>query len=419
MRIAQSVQGAARLGFDTVDGVTNIVEGMYRNISAFPLPFGRAPEGGARGIAGLVHEAVRQVNGAVRQGVDATLTQVAEHLEYEAPDSPAMLALVSALNGVLGDHLEATDNPLAIPMALVSDPADAGPDILVMVHGLAMHCSFFTWKGHNHGEAVARSHGYSPVWAHYNSGRHIAVNGRELADKLEELVDYWPVPVRSLRFIGFSMGGLVTRSALHAAGKRGHRWPALTRQAVYLGSPHHGSAVERGGNWFQAAFQMSPYSAPLAALGMIRSAGITDLRHGNVVDEDCHPDRFAHHDDRRQITPLAPNIAHYAVAASLAADRDDRLRRPLGDGLVAPRSALGDHRDPARGLGIPETNRLLLSRTGHLELLGHPSVSVTLKQWLAPQEAESRKVVSEALSPKGMAGYWPAVAKLMGWPQRR
>lgn len=385
MRIAQSVQGATRLGFDAVDGVTNIVEGMYRNISAFPLPFGRAPEGAARGIAGFVHQAVRQVNGAVRVSVDSALSLISQHLEYEAPDSMASLALISALNGVIGDHLEATDNPLAIPMELVTDNAEAGPDILVMVHGLAMHYSFFGWKGHNHGEEVARSHGYSLVWAHYNSGRHIPVNGRELADKLEQLVDEWPVPVRSIRFIGFSMGGLITRSALHAAGKRGHRWPALTKQAVYLGAPHHGSAVERGGNWFQAAFQISPYSAPLAALGMIRSAGITDLRHGNVVDEDCHPDRFAYHDDRRQMTPLAPNIEHFVVAASLAASRNDRFRRRLGDGLVTPRSALGDHRDPVRGLGVPEANRLLLSRTGHLELLGHPSVAVCLKRWLAPE----------------------------------
>lgn len=384
MRIAQSVQGAARLGFDAVDGVTNIVEGMYRNISSFPLPFGRAPQGGARGIAGLVHEAIRQINGGVRLGVDSTLTQLSQHLEYEVPDSVASLALVSALNGVVGDHLEASNNPLAIPMELVSDPAEAGPHLLVMVHGLAMHHAFFTWNGHNHGEAVARSHGYSPVWVHYNSGRHIPVNGGELADKLEQLVRDWPVPVRSIRFIGYSMGGLVTRSALHAAGKRGHRWPELTRQAVYLASPHHGSAVERGGNWFQAAFQISPYSAPLAALGMLRSAGITDLRHGNVVEEDCHPDRFAHHDDQRQITPLAPGIQHFTVAASLAMDRNDHLRRPLGDGLVAPRSALGDHRDPARGLGIPASNRLLVTGTGHLQMLGHPEVYATLNRWLAP-----------------------------------
>lgn len=386
MRIAQSVQGAARLGFDAVDGVTNIAEGMYRNISAFPLPFGRAPEGGARGIAGFVHEAVRQVNGAVRISVDSALSLVSQHLDYEAPDSMASLALISALNGVIGDHLDATANPLAIDMELVHEPAEAGPDILVMVHGLAMHYSFFGWNGHNHGEVVAHTHGYSLVWAHYNSGRHIPLNGRDLANKLEQLVEEWPVPVRSIRFIGYSMGGLLTRSALHAAAKRGYRWPALTKQAVYLASPHHGSAVERGGNWFQTAFQISPYSAPLATLGMIRSAGITDLRHGNVVDEDCYADRFAHHDDRRQITRLAPNIEHFAVAASLAASKEDRLRRPLGDGLVAPRSALGDHRDPSRGLGIPESNRLLLSRTGHLELLGHPSVAVCLKRWLAPEK---------------------------------
>ncbi|WP_052367439.1 hypothetical protein [Algiphilus aromaticivorans] len=117
---------------------------------------------------------------------------------------------------------------------------------------------------------------------------------------------------------------------------------------------------------------------------MIRSAGITDLRHGNVVDEDCHPERFAYHDDRRQITPLAPNIEHFAVAASLATDRNDHLRRPLGDGLVAPRSALGDHRDPARSLGIPAANRLLVTGVGHLQLLAHPEVHACLDRWLAP-----------------------------------
>ncbi|MCR9090496.1 alpha/beta hydrolase [Algiphilus sp.] len=387
MRIAHSVQGAARLGFDAVDGITHIAEGMYRNISSFPLPFGRAPEGRAHGIAGFVHEAVRQVNGAVRISVDSALSLVSKHLDVEAPDSMASLALISALNGVVGDHLEATKNPLAIQMELVHDPEDVGPDLLVMVHGLAMHYSFFGWNGHNHGEAVAQAHGYSLVWAHYNTGRHIPLNGRDLANKLEQLVDEWPVPVRSIRIIGYSMGGLVTRSALHAAGKRGYRWPTLTRQAVYLASPHHGSAVERGGNWFQAAFQISPYSAPLAALGMVRSAGITDLRHGNVVDEDCYADRFSSHEDQRQITRLAPGIEHFAVAASMASGRNDRLRRPLGDGLVAPRSALGDHLDPTRGLGIPESNRLLLSRTGHLELLGHPSVAVCLKRWLAPGRA--------------------------------
>ncbi len=383
MRVAHTVRGATRLGFDVVDGVTNIVEGMYRNISAFPQPFGQAPEGRASGIAGLVHEGVRQINGAVRLGVDSSLALVSQYLDREAPDSMASLALISALNGILGDHLEATDNPLAIQMELITDTARAGPDLLVMVHGLAMHHSFFSWKGHNHGTALAAEHGYSPVWAHYNSGRHISTNGWELARQLEALVQSWPVPVRSIRFIGYSMGGLLTRSALVAAQTLGHSWPGLTQQAVYLASPHHGSAVERGGNWFNAAFKISPYSAPLAALGMVRSAGITDLRHGNVVDADWQDqDRFAHHDDRRQITPLAAGIQHFTIAGSLAEHPGDLLKRPLGDGLVSPRSALGDHQDRARGLDIPEPHRLLIPGAGHLDLLCHPTVHRTLNDWL-------------------------------------
>lgn len=84
------------------------------------------------------------------------------------------------------------------------------------------------------------------------------------------------------------------------------------------------------------------------------------------------------------MTPLALNIERFAVAASLTMKRSDSLRRPLGDGLVAPRSALGDHRDPARSLSIPATNRLLVPGIGHLQLLGHPEVSAFLKRWLAP-----------------------------------
>ncbi len=385
MRVAKTVQGATRLGFDAVDGVTNIVEGMYRNISSFPHPFGRAPDGRARGIAGVVHEAVRQVNGAVRFGVDTALNLVTEHLDHDAPDSMASVALISALNGLIGDHLETSGNPLAIQMDLVTESDPRSPDLLVMVHGLAMHHSFFSWKDHNHGQALAQAHDFSPVWAHYNSGRHISSNGQELADQLEDLVRDWPVPVRSIRFIGYSMGGLLTRSALAAAATRGHRWPSLTSHAVYLASPHHGSAVERGGNWFNAAFKISPYSAPLAALGMVRSAGITDLRHGNVVDSDWQDhDRFAHHDDRRQPTPLAPGIRHYAIAASLAEHKQDLFKRPLGDGLVAPRSALGDHKLPERNLGVPESNRLLVTGTGHLDLLSHRTVYHTLEEWLRP-----------------------------------
>jgi len=385
MHVAQTLQGVARLGFDAVEGVTNIAEGMFRNIAAFPLPLGSEAEGRAPGIAGLVYKSIRQVNRAVRQGVDPALELAKRHLDYEAADSIASLSLISALNGVIGDHLERSDNPLAIKMEMISNATTPGPDLLIMLHGLAMHYSFFDSKGHNHGEAIAATHGFTPVYVHYNSGLHVSINGREFADQLEQLVDEWPVPVRSIRFFGYSMGGLLVRSGLHAAAEKGQRWPGLTRQVVYMATPHHGSALERGGNWFTSAIKVSPYSAPLAALAMVRSAGITDLRYGNVVDEDWqNQDRFEHHDDHRKHTPLTKNIEHFAIAASFVADEDDMLKRPRGDGLISPCSALGDHKDPKRDLGIPENKRLLVTGTGHLELLSHPKVFDRLIEWLAP-----------------------------------
>ena len=67
METGKTLRGSANLVFDVTDAVTHIVEGMYRNISATPWPLGEAPEGPARGIAGLVHESIRRINSATRR----------------------------------------------------------------------------------------------------------------------------------------------------------------------------------------------------------------------------------------------------------------------------------------------------------------------------------------------------------------
>src|ERR1035438_9341614 len=74
----------------------------------------------------------------------------------------------------------------------------------------------------------------------------------------------------------------VARSGYGYAAAAGYDWPRYLRKIVFLGTPHHGTPLERGGNWVNAVFGLSPYTDAFARLGRIRSAGITDLRYGNL-----------------------------------------------------------------------------------------------------------------------------------------
>ena len=88
-------------------------------------------------------------------------------------------------------------------------------------------------------------------------------------------------------------------------------------QIVFLGTPHHGAPLERAGNWIDILLGATPYAAPFARLGKVRSAGITDLRHGNLLDEDWGGrDRFARGADRRVPVPLPDGMRCYAVATT-------------------------------------------------------------------------------------------------------
>ncbi|HMB38520.1 MAG TPA: hypothetical protein VKO85_05525, partial [Wenzhouxiangellaceae bacterium] len=325
---------------------------------------------------------------------------------------------LAILNGVLGDHLAASDNPLAIQSSLrrVGRPvaldraslAEAWPEasnrLLVTAHGLCMHDG--EWRSVNEGknrdeldegfsglpESLAISHGYSTIDFHYNTGRHISDNGRDLDEMLERLVANWPVPVEQLVVLCHSMGGLVARSAAHYGLEAGHAWPERLKKMVFLGTPHHGSPVERAGHGIDRALGISRYSAPFARLGKIRSAGITDLRHGNIIESDWHDDwhddrrehdRFAHAHDTRSPTLLPAHVECFAVAATLDDTQDSARARYFGDGLVPVPSALGQHHDPAFELPIDIRNRFVATETGHLDLLRCPEISRRVHDWLA------------------------------------
>ena len=161
----------------------------------------------------------------------------------------------------------------------------------------------------------------------------------------------------------------MARSACHHAREAEHDWLKDLGKLVFLGTPHHGSPLERGGHGLDLAMNLSPYSMPLTRLSKARSAGITDLRHGTVWAG-------------KDIVPLPSGVKCYAAAAVRAAKRSLLSARLIGDGLVTLDSALGRHRDKARMLAIPRNRQWVGYGMGHRELLSRPEAYQQISTWL-------------------------------------
>jgi hypothetical protein len=390
--------GLLRLGSDATVAVTGLAEALHGTIlDGIGVPGRRAP-GRTSGITGWVYGAVRGGARLWGRGADALLAAGVGR-QPAAASTPRREAVLAVLNGIWGDHLAATGNPLAIPStlridghALALDRAslaqrlpDASGRILVLAHGLCMNDLQWRRESYDHGRFLARELGVTPLYLHYNSGRHVSENGRDFAALLDALVAAWPVPVRDLTIVGHSMGGLVARSACHHAGRERQAWLGKLKRLVFLGTPHHGAPLERRGHQVDMLFGLSRYAAPFARLGKARSAGITDLRYGNLQDADWQGrDRFEQRHDDRRPTPLPPGVQAFLVAATTGETTDGLRGRWIGDGLVPLASALGEHADAARALqGIPPSQRLVLTRTNHWGLLAHAEVGAALARWLA------------------------------------
>ena len=390
-------RGFSRLVGDATLGLTDLVEAMHATITHAPGILGPPTRSGTHGIAGLVYGSIRVITGLVAGAADAALGQLAQHFGEPGP-SAERGALLAALNGVLGDYLAATDNPLAIPMRLRCDGrsldlsarslATSIPEprqnIILLVHGLCMHDGHWLRREHDHGARLAAGLGYTPVYLHYNTGLHISTNGRAFADLIEALLLHWPVPVENVAIIAHSMGGLVARSACHYGALASHGWLRHLRDIVFLGTPHHGAPLERVGNWLNGMLGVSPYTAALTRLGKIRSAGITDLRYGNLLDEDwAECDRFAHRGDQRRPVSLPDGVQCYTIAATAGTAAGDPCGQLLGDGLVPLNSALGRHANPDLAVCFPESHQWIGYAMNHLDLLDRAEVYEQMRRWLA------------------------------------
>ncbi|MEO8278424.1 MAG: alpha/beta hydrolase [Ideonella sp.] len=400
------LRGLARLAAQATEGVVRITEGVHQSVWSTLGLQGRQvgdepPRAG--GLTGLLYRSVSGLSRGIGWGVEQSLARIESLLEArtdaaERVESTQRAAWLAALNGVMGDRLEADHNPLAIHMSLRLDNVAldlqqplkiAAPcsRVLLMIHGLCMNdlqwCSQQDGHAHDHGRSVAEALGYSAIYLRYNSGRHVSHNGAELADLLEQLMQHWPVPIDELSVLAHSMGGLVIRSAIQQAGERGLGWLAHLKHVVFLGTPHHGAPLERAGHGVDRILASSRWSAPFVRLARLRSAGIIDLRHGNVLDRDWqNGPASARVGDTRIPLPLPPGIHFHAIAATTATRRGTLADRLIGDGLVPLDSALGRHRKARFCLAFADDSTWISYRTGHLALLSRPAVTDRILGWL-------------------------------------
>ena len=389
------LRGASRLAVAATLGLTDLVEHLHHNITRAPWPLGEVSDSPTRGVTGLVYRSIRGVTRLVGGSLEALLGQVEGLLGADnSAASPEREAVISALNGVMGDRLAESGNPLAITMGLQLEGRPLALEaqalaqrqpalrsrVLLMVHGLCMGPGQWQRKGHDHGRALAEAGGYTPLYLHYNTGRRVADNGLALADLLQALHAHWPVPLDELVILAHSMGGLVSRSACHQANARGDSWPGALRRMVFLGTPHHGAPLARGGQWIDTALGASPYTAAFARLAVKRSMGIADLRHGSLLASDSPT--LSHGRDTRQPVPLPEGVACHAIAASLGGQVGDLKDTLLGDGLVPVDSALGRHAQARRCLAFDTDRQWIGHGMGHLDLLDRAEVYAQLQRWV-------------------------------------
>lgn len=364
-------------------GVLTITEGVHQSVrSTLALSSGAEPDR-AGGLTGRIYAALRGFNAGVGHGLQGALGLLEQRLlrAPQAEPHPVRLALLSALNGVLGDRLQAERNPLALAMQLrlggmpfdeaVLGPADSlRPHALVLIHGLCMNdLQWASSADRGHGEAMAAALGCTPIYLRYNSGLSIAQNGIALAHALQHLQARWPLPLQRISLLGHSMGGLIARSAELHARQLDMSWRSQLRDLLLLGTPNLGAPLERAGYGIDQLLGSLPYARHFARLGQMRSAGITDLRHGHL-SADASP------------VALPADLGCYAVAGVLAKRRSPMSERLLGDGLVPLHSALGTGESGGPALDIPEHRTQVLYGTGHLDLLRSPAARQRMIDWL-------------------------------------
>jgi hypothetical protein len=394
---SKDLQGAVKLIVDATVGVSNISESLQEQITNPKFLPNTFIQKIISFIFRFIYRGVRGTTKIVGNGLDIGLKKLAPLLKENA-SSEEREVILAVLNGVIGDYIEKHNNPLALkmqfrhngktlkiqPNELAKILPNRNGKILIGIHGLCMNDLQWTKNTHNHVEKLAKEFGFTPIYLHYNSGKHISENGKEFSELLENLVSNWGIPIESIQIVSHSMGGLISRSALHYGGLENKSWISLLKKVFFIGTPHHGARLERAGNYIDIFLEATPYAKPFTKLGQIRSAGVTDLRYSNLVDQDWNQhDRFEMRPDERKHIPLPESIEFYAIAATTGKSEGDLPDTLIGDGLVTLDSAFGNHTSSERRLHINNSKKHTVYNSDHMDLICNLEVYEKLREWFS------------------------------------
>jgi pimeloyl-ACP methyl ester carboxylesterase len=188
--------------------------------------------------------------------------------------------------------------------------------------------------------------------------------------------------VREIALIGYSMGGLVVRSAAHYAAAQKRPWLARLKHIVCIGSPHLGAPLEKASNVLSSLLGMVEVAGTQVPKKILdaRSAGIKDLRFGYIADEDwTDKDPDALLTDASRDVPLVDGVSYAFIAASLLAE-GERGGSLVGDIMVRLPSATGRGGAGTRQLEFHMGH--IVYGVNHLGLLNHPDVYTQLRAFL-------------------------------------
>lgn len=395
LSLSNFFEGLAQLTTTGAVEITEIVESIHSEIILRPLGrfnedhLRRWQQGLIRKAYNVVRQGMNHVGNSITQnGVRLYRKSLKKQDRRILPDKLKMLANV--LNGMLGNHLVTRNNPLAVPMMLYDrygQPfgTEVCGRVVILCHGLCLsYLSWYPTESDSLGEKVALSQPKSTVlYLDYNTGRRISENGHCLDQLLHELVENNP-DITQIDLVGYSMGGLVSRSALFYGELHDSSWVDRVGNLITVGTPHQGAGLERISHHILDIIGNVPFAGSLSKMGNIRSAGIIDLRHGSIRDADWKhllsrdvlPEEFRHP------ARLPTHIHTFLIAGSIAEGvYDSKASNWVGDGLVTIESALGES-EGEHDLLVPDGHKAVFYGINHLNLQDDSRVHEQVVFWL-------------------------------------